>query len=225
MSRIKRALDSNKSHITTLRVVILFLGGALIYCIAGWKSAPERIKVDIPPDLRSGSTRGINERHPYNIYAFGYYIFQQLNNWPVEGVTDYEKKINDLSCYFTPRFKGELLRDYDKRLKRHELSRTRAMQEMHGRKYSANRVFIESPDSWVAFMDINVKETFRSEIVKDIYVRYPVRVVRWDVDAECNLWGLALDGFYKNPTRLEQSMVDQEIDVTASGKEMGDSQP
>lgn len=225
MSRIKKALDSDRAHITTLRAVILFLAAAFAYSLYGWNSAPERIKVDIPPDLRSGSTRGINERHPYNVYAFGYYIFQQLNNWPVEGVTDYKKKIEDLSCYFTPRFKGELLRDYEKRLKRHELSRTRAMQEMPGRKYSAKRVYIESADSWIAFMDINVKETFRSEIVKDIYVRYPLRVVRWDVDAECNLWGLAIDGYYKNPTRLEQSMVDQAIDVTANGEQLGDKQP
>ena len=132
MARLKKALDGRDSHILTLRILIGILAIALFYSIAGWKAAPEHIKIDIPPDLRSGSTRGIQERHPFNVYAFGYYIFQQMNNWPVEGVEDYKKQINRLSCYITPRFKGELERDYEQRLKRHELNRTRALQEMPG---------------------------------------------------------------------------------------------
>lgn len=209
MSRVKKALDGQSSHILTLRILIGILSLSLMLTIVGWQSAPKHIKIDIPPDLRSGSTRGIDERHPFNIYAFGYYIFQQLNNWPVDGIDDYKAQINRLSCYFTPRFKGELERDFDKRLKNHELNRTRALQEMPERPYSVKRVFIESKDSWVAYYDANIKETFRSEVVKDIFVRYPIRIVRWDVDPECNLWGLALDGFYGSPKRLEGSQQDQ----------------
>ncbi|QFT57182.1 PFL_4703 family integrating conjugative element protein [Microbulbifer sp. THAF38] len=221
MARLKKALNGRDSHILTLRILIGTLTVALLYCIAGWKAAPEHIKIDIPPDLRSGSTRGIQERHPFNIYAFGYYIFQQMNNWPVEGIADYKKQIDRLSCYITPRFKGELERDYQQRLKRHELNRTRALQEMPERPYNDKRVYIESEDSWVAFYDVNVKETFRSEIVKDIFIRYPVRVVRWDVDPECNLWGLALDGFYRNPKRLEGSQQENENVQDTSGEVAG----
>ncbi|AIW17299.1 PFL_4703 family integrating conjugative element protein [Vibrio tubiashii] len=221
MARLKKALDGRDSHILTLRILIGILAIALFYSIAGWKAAPEHIKIDIPPDLRSGSTRGIQERHPFNVYAFGYYIFQQMNNWPVEGVEDYKKQINRLSCYITPRFKGELERDYEQRLKRHELNRTRALQEMPDRPYTDKRVYVESGDSWVAFYDVNIKETFRSEIVKDIFVRYPVRIVRWDVDPECNLWGLALDGFYKNPKRLEGNQQENENVQDTSGEVAG----
>lgn len=209
--KVKKALDGRESHILTLRVFIGVLVVALLFCMAGWKAAPEHIKIDIPPDLRSGSTRGIKERHPFNVYAFGYYIFQQLNNWPVEGVEDYKKRINALSCYMTPKFKGELERDYERRHKRHELSRTRAVQEIPDRPYIPKRVYTESSDSWVAFYDINVKETFRAETVKDIFVRYPIRLVRWDVDPECNLWGLALDGYYKKPKRLEINQQDSDV--------------
>src|SRR5690606_12691814 len=102
MARLKKALDGRDSHILTLRILIGILVIALLYSIAGWKAAPEHIKIDIPPDLRSGSTRGIKERHPFNVYAFGYYIFQQMNNWPVEGTKDYRQQINRLSCYITP---------------------------------------------------------------------------------------------------------------------------
>ena len=221
MARLKKALDGRDSHILTLRILIGILAIVLFYSIAGWKAAPEHIKIDIPPDLRSGSTRGIQERHPFNVYAFGYYIFQQMNNWPVEGIEDYKKQINRLSCYITPRFKGELERDYEQRLKRHELNRTRALQEMPERPYTDKRVYVESGDSWVAFYDVNIKETFRSEIVKDIFVRYPVRIVRWDVDPECNLWGLALDGFYKNPKRLEGNQQENENVQDTSGEVAG----
>ena len=217
MAKLKKALNGRDSHILTLRVVIAVLVIGLFYVIHGWNSAPERIKIDIPPDLRSGSTRGIEERHPFNIYAFGYYIFQQLNNWPVKGLDDYKKRIHQLSCYMTPEFKAELDRDYDRRLQRHELTRTRAVQEMPDRKYNPKRVYTESGDSWVAFFDLNVKENYRGETVKDIFLRFPIRIVRWDVDAECNLWGLALDGFYKQPKRLEKSNnveIDQKQELT-----------
>ena len=221
MSKLKKALDGQNSHILTLRVVIGILTVVLVYSIMGWKSAPEHIKIDIPPDLRSGSTRGIKERHPFNVYAFGYYIFQQMNNWPVQGIEDYKKQINRLGCYITPRFKGDLERDYEQRLRRHELNRTRALQEMPGRPYKEKRVYTESGDSWVSFYDVNVKETFRNETVKDIFVRYPIRIVRWDVDPECNLWGLALDGFYKKPKRLEGNQQDMNNVQDTSGELAG----
>lgn len=220
MAKLKKALDGRDAHITTLRVIIAILALILLYSIHGWNKAPEHIKIDIPPDLRSGSTRGIKERHPFNVYAFGYYIFQQMNNWPVEGSKDYKTRLHQLSCYITPEFKAELERDYDRRNKRYELNRTRAVQEMPDRKYEPNRIYTESEDSWVAFYDLNIKETFRGEKVKDIFIRFPIRVVRWDVDAECNLWGLALDGFYKAPKRLEETqsaVIDQAQELKREG--------
>ena len=202
MTRLKKALDARDTHINSLRIILAALSGLLLLALWGWARAPERLTIDIPPDLRSGSTRGIQERHPFNIYAFGYYIFQQLNNWPRVGTQDYKAQIHRLSCYITPRFHGQLQQDYQQRLKQHELNRTRALQEMLERPYNDQRVYVESQGSWVAYYDVNIKETFRSESVKDIFVRYPLRIVRWDTDPECNLWGLALDGFYQAPKRL-----------------------
>lgn len=224
MARLKKALDGRDSHIFTLRLVIAVMAIGMIYSIHGWSNSPKHLKIDIPPDLRSGSTRGIGERHPFNVYAFGYYIFQQLNNWPVEGLKDYKRRIDTLSCYVTPRFKGDLERDYEQRLKRHELTRTRALQEMPERPYDEKRVYTESADSWVSFYDVNIKESFRSEIVKDIFVRYPVRIVRWDVDPECNLWGLAIDGFYRPPKRLEGKLQETDNVQDTSGTAVGDQQ-
>lgn len=202
MGKARKAIDGRDQHIRTLQFV---LGVAVLIIIAmwwGWKSAPSRINVDIPPDLRTGSTRKIGERHPFNVYAFGYYIFQQVNNWPRKGSDDYMERINSMSCYFTPNFKKMLLDDYEKKKMKHELNRKRAIQEIPGRGYSQKRVFVESPDSWVAYYDISLRETYRGSSIKEAMIRYPVRIVRWDVDPECNLWGLALDSFYETPRRL-----------------------
>ncbi len=88
-----------------------------------------------------------------------------MNNWPVKGIDDYKKRINQLSCYITPKYKGWLERDYERRLKKHELNRTRALQEMPGRPYTPKRVYFESGDSWIVYYDANVQETFRAEKV------------------------------------------------------------
>jgi len=205
--KARKAIDGRDQHIFTLRVI---LGVALIVILGmwwGWKSAPERIKVDIPPDLRTGSTRKMGERHPFNVYAFGYYIFQQINNWPKRGVDDYKNRIQTMSCYMTPNFKQMLLADYEKKKMKHELNRKRAMQEVPGRGYSAKRIYIESPDSWIAYFDMTLNESYRGTSVKDAMIRYPIRIVKWDVDPECNLWGLALDGFYGKPKKLIKSKI------------------
>lgn len=203
MARVKRALDGRDAHIVTLRLIIILLAGVIAYALYGWSKAPERIVVDIPPDLRSGSTRGVDERHPYNVYAFSLYMWQQLNNWPVSGEENYARNLNAFQCYMTPQFKAELERDLQARGSRSELKRTRALHEMYDRPYEAKRVWIESPESWVTYIDAALKETYEGQVVKDSFIRYPLRVVRYDVDGECNPFGLALDGFFKDPMRLE----------------------
>ncbi len=41
--------------------------------------------------------------------------------------------------------------------------------------------------------------------VKRVNVRYPLRVVRYNVNPETNPWGLALDGYGKQgPTKLSE---------------------
>lgn len=210
MAKTKKALDGRDSHIRTLRGVIAVLILIIAYSQWGWSQAPKQIRVDIPPDLRSGSSMGINERHPFNVYSFGIYIWQQINNWPVSGELNYKQNLHKLSCYITPKFKQALEQDYIEKGRRAELKRTRGLQEMYGRPYTPKRVWVESQDSWVAYYDVSIKETYRGETVKDIFARYPLRIIRYDNNPECNPWGLAIDGFYENPKRLENRQNDLE---------------
>ena len=203
MSRFRKIVDEQSAHITTLRVLIVGLLGLNAMLAYGWYKAPTELIVHQPPDLRSGSTRKATEIPPESVYAFAFYVFQQLNRWTVDGEDDYWNRIHNFSAYLTPEFAETLKADFEAKRARRELqSRGRAVHEVPGRAYEASRVRIESPDNWIVYLDLQVIETYRGETIKNTAVRYPLRVVRYDVDPEQNPFGLALGGFETPPERL-----------------------
>ena len=50
----------------------------------GWSQAPKQLTLHVPPDLRSGATLSVDEVPAANVYAFAFYIFQQLNRGPTD---------------------------------------------------------------------------------------------------------------------------------------------
>ena len=208
MSRFRNILDEQSAHIITLRALILALLGLNVVLAYGWYTAPKDLLIHQPPDLRSGSTRSASEVPPESVYAFGFYIFQQLNRWAVNGEEDYWNRIHHLSAYLTPDFAEALKADFEIKRDRRELQhRQRSVHEVPGRVYEPSRVTIESADSWIVVLDLQIIETYQGETIKNTAVRYPLRVVRYDVDPENNPFGLALAGFEALPARL---VADQE---------------
>jgi integrating conjugative element protein (TIGR03746 family) len=63
-------------------------------------------------------------------------------------------------------------------------------------------VQVLSGSDWIVTLDLDVDEYYRGDLVKRAFVRYPIRVVRYDVDPEHNPWGLALDCFANPPERI-----------------------
>lgn len=213
-SRCRNILDAQQQHIRSLRVGLMVLAVLCLGLGWGWSQAPRRILIDIPPDIRAGSTQRIGERLPSTVYAFAFYIFQQLNRWPRNGEVDYEERITALQHYLTPACLQNRREDWERRRSRVELrDRVRLVSEIPGRGYDARRVYIESPDSWVVYLDLQVMEMYRGEPVKDAYVRFPVRVVRYDIDGELNPFGLALDCFVEEPQRIELAPQGSEADT------------
>ena len=194
--RYQRQIDDVRAHIRSLRVVIalqMLVIAALWY---GWDHAPEGITLHYPPDLRSGAVLAIDEVPAFNVYAFGYYIFQQLNRWPENGAEDFGRQIYRLSPYLTPRYRAELLADLELRGRRGELAgRTRGVSELPGHGYEERRVEVLGDGIWLVWLDLEITETVKGMTVKKTVVRYPLRVVRHAVDPEANPWQLALDGF------------------------------
>jgi integrating conjugative element protein (TIGR03746 family) len=207
MRRYRYEIDNVRAHVRSLWDVIAIQAVVIAGLWYGWSQAPRELTVHIPPDLRSGAVLALNEVPPANVYAFAFYIFQQLNRWPEDGARDYGRAIYRVSPYLTPRFRAELLTELDYKGRRGELAyRVRGMQEIPGHGYAEQRVDVLGGDVWVVWLDLDLLESVKGMTVKRTAIRYPLRVVRFAVDLEANPWGLALDGFEGDgPRRLRDA--------------------
>lgn len=204
MSRFRHALQDRDQHIMTLRIICGVLVFFLLFACVGWMRAPDNLTVHNPPDLRTGSTRPWWEVPTPTVYAFAFYIFQQLNAWPKNGEVDYPAKIYTLSAYLTPACQDFLNAEARKRSNSGELSnRVRVVYEIPGRGYQPQSVSVVDRDHWTVRLDLVADEYFHAEPVKRALVRYPLKVMRWEGDAERNPFGLALDCYDGVAQRLE----------------------
>lgn len=201
MSEYNNLLAAKDDTIAAQKQAIWMLGAFIVLLLIAVIVMPKRITVHIPPNLSGAVTTGTTSIPDPNIYTFAFYIFQQLNRWPVDGGSDYETRINTLKNYMTPACFQNRLGDLEqKRLDRELNERERSIWEIQGRGYSPRRVIKESDSSWLVSLDVHLQETMLGELVKDRLVNYPMRVVRYNVDNELNPYQLALDCFSAMPT-------------------------
>ncbi|MEX5685354.1 PFL_4703 family integrating conjugative element protein [Pseudomonas silesiensis] len=207
MSRFKNEVTHLQAHVKTLRFGIGALLVATLLLGIGWWNAPKNLTIHVPPDLRSGSTRKWWEVPPESVYAFSFYIWQQVQRWPTNGEDDYPRNLRALSAYLTPNCKAFLQQDFEYRRSNGELrQRVRGVYEIPGRGYGDDptaRVKVVSDHDWIVTLDLSADEYYGSEQVKRALVRYPLKVVRMDVNPELNPFGLALDCYASAPQRIE----------------------
>ncbi|WP_198972634.1 PFL_4703 family integrating conjugative element protein [Xylophilus sp. ASV27] len=215
------ALASERRHNERLiRIVFAVVALGVVSTWLAWRQ-PKSIDVHLAPDVRAGDTvRVSNGRAPVpppNVYGFAYYIWQQVNRWQTDGSKDYGQQIFSMQYYLTPRCQAQLQADMELRQGKGELRRrTRQITEIPGFPYSENRVLSEGADAWTVLLDMQVTETFGGVSVKDVFIRYPLRVVRFDVDRERNPWHLAVDCFGANrPARLNPADLKTGAEVRA----------
>jgi len=207
LRRYRTEIDNVRAHLRSLWAVIGLQFVVVLALWFGWSQAPKQLTVHVPPDLRSGATLSVNEVPAANVYAFAFYIFQQLNRWPENGAKDYGKAIFRIAPYVTPRYRAELMVDMEQKGRHGELAyRVRGMQEITGHGYEERRVDVLAPGVWVVWLDLDLLESVKGMTVKKTAIRYPLRVVSLAVDPEANPWRLALDGFAgEGPRRLSES--------------------
>lgn len=204
--RFQNALDNARLTIFTLLgaltlsfVVNLFLGFGLM-------TSPDKVRVYLPPQIpQNGLTTKTNEIPAATIYAFAYYVWQNLNYWPGNGMDDYKANISKLSPFLTPRFIAFLRNDYDHRQNGGELHlRISAMQGLYGSAFQASDVTYLGHDTWQVKLTMRLTErmNMNDQTVKDTEIQYVLRVVRYPINANVNPWGLALDGFAQDPERV-----------------------
>ncbi len=215
MRRYRYEIDNVRAHVRSLWVVIAIQAVVIAGLWFGWSQSPERLTVHIPPDLRSGAVLAVDEVPPPNVYAFAFYIFQQLNRWPEDGASDYGRAIFQVSPYLTPRYRADLIAELEQKGRQGELAyRVRGMQQIQGHGYEERRVDVLSAHAWIVWLDVDLLESVKGMTVKRTAIRYPLRVVRYAVDLEANPWGLALDGYgTEGPRRLTDAELSDEGDA------------
>lgn len=192
-NQARQRLLATSDHIRTLRLIVVCL---LVVVIALWWRnglLQETRRLYIPPDLTQGMVTHFDNVPAPLVYTFAYYIFQQLNRWPSDGEKDYPKQIYALQGFLTPGCRAALETDMNTKQGLGELrQRVRSVQEVLGQSYTRQRVEIETGSAWKTWLDVSLIESIGGHPVKDVLLRYPLRVVRFDVDKEINPWGLAL---------------------------------
>jgi len=172
--------------------------------------AREVQRLFIPPDLRAGATVTLNEIPVTSAYSFAVSIFQYLNTWLEDGAKDYPARVGELAAYLSPSYQQWLKEDIIRRSNRGELDRrTRTVTLINEMAYDDHRVDILNENNFIVWLDLRITETHRGVPIKSVDIRYPIRVVRSNVSPEFNPWGLMLDGFQENPTRITSTVKQQ----------------
>lgn len=194
MSEARNKLLAKAEHIKSLRWIIAFL---VIVVAAQWLRnghLQEVRRIYVPPDLSKGSMTQFESVPPPVVYTFAFYIWQQLHRWKTDGEENYPGQIYRLQAFLTPGCVAALEEDMNNKRRKGELrSRVRSVQQVMGHGYSPARVRRESEESWLTWLDLAIREHIAGHPVKTVNVRYPLKVVRYDVDKEVNPWGLGID--------------------------------
>lgn len=217
MSRYLHAISQATSTVRLQRWTIGVLTVITLAALAGWRFKETQLTAHIPPDLSNGASikiGGMPQVPTPNVYAFGFYIWQQINNWPKDGGIDYGQQLYALQAYITPTCRTQL--DADLKIKKGNgelVQRTRSIMEVPGHGFAANRVTDHGAGAWTVLLDAALLETSHGVAVKRTYIRYPLRVVRYEADRERNPFGLAIDCFgNRRPERLEEKdMVIEQV--------------
>ena len=193
--------DSNLySHIRTLRLITVFLAAGLLIALFGWHHATRVQRISIPPNLTYGGEVKLNSIHPWEVYSFAGYIWQQLNRCPIDCYQDFPKNLDRLTAFITPEFKTWLKQNNEKKAAE-LLGRTRYILALHTNHVSQS-VIEESPKQWKVTIDVELREHIGGVEVKNARIRYFLRVIALSIDPEFNPWGLLLDSMPDNPERL-----------------------
>lgn len=220
MSSFTNSLANAQATIRRQSWIIAALLVLLLIALVSWRTTQTDLTAHIPPDLSRGATIHLGptaEVPAPNVYAFGFYIWQQVNRWAKDGSKDYGAQIYALQHYLTPACREQLLQDMRIKAGDAELiQRTRALMEIPGYGYTANRVTEHGNGGWTVLVDAQLIETSRGMPVKDTFIRYPLHVVRYDIDRERNPWGLALNCFGgRHPERIDPQALEAPISPAA----------
>ncbi len=199
MSNPRHAISARDSHIWTLRAGLVVLTLITLGLIALLYARQNAFTVHVPPDLSRGAQLKPGELLAPNAYAFAHNIWRELNEWRVSGKNDYPAAIKTYSCYVTPSFGRWLTHNFEEKQKAGELDRTRSLATLQ--PFNLEMVKPMGDNGYAVAIAFRLYEQVSGQEVKDTGIVYPLRVV--PDNRSCNQMGMALDGFYDQPARIE----------------------
>ena len=185
-------------------VISLIAAGAAWW---GWKTSPDRIWVDVIPNLTQGMSTQPGQRQPVNVYSFASLIMQKLNNWSIDGKEDFPNLIATFQPYLTQRGESHLVSLLECKVRLQELSnRKRTLGLADFFQYDAVE---EVSGRWRVSMDFHLVETVEDLIVKDSQLSYRMWFANHQVDKDANPWGLGFDGFDNLNELIDERCLDE----------------
>jgi len=198
-----KKLDEMSLMIKSLWVVIVILMVLNVLMFMGWKSAPSKLRIYIPPNLSQGVLVSPTEVPKNTVYAFAFQIFTAINTWTNNGTKDYQNNIAAYRNYLSPSFYESLENDYQKRMANGALSRTRIMSGVSGQGYQPSDVKPLGNDTWLVNIQLQIKESVGASVVKNVIMDYPLMITRVNESIQDNPWGLSINGFSSEPYRVK----------------------
>ncbi len=183
----------------------LIVGLFILLClvIIGWMRMQREITLHYPPDLRAGAVMKAGEIPDYEVYAFVTNIFTYLNTWNEDGQYDYPANRKRLRAYLTSKYQKQILAEVEKLTALGEIQgRTRTIQPLQSDYYTEDKVQVINGSTWIVMREFRVREYLDGTLIKDVALRFPIRVVVYSVPREANPWQLGIDGFQEDPERI-----------------------
>jgi len=200
MSDTRNGISARDSHIWSLRIGLV-LSTVISLTLVGFIAFIQNtnIRVQLPPDLSRGATVRPGDYFRPTTYLFAIHTWREINEWRTNGRHDYEAKLKVYECYLTPSFYKWLDKQRETKARAGELDRTRRTVPIS--PYRNESVVDLGANTFSVTLKLNLIEEIKKSVVKDVNISYPLRVV--PDFRSCNRTGLALDGFFGEPHRID----------------------
>ncbi len=211
---LKNQIEEYRRNSRYLMMVVAVM--AIVVAVLGYgvMRLSDVRRIYIPPSFRVGAVLDGRTIPSETVFAFAITTWQQLHRWRDDGEKNYLANIQSLEPFLTPQFRKWLVKDVRERKsvssgQVNELrGRERSVSLPEGFVYDETMVTLLDDGTWLVTLELELTERFDDLTVKDILIRYPLHIKRYEVSWKSNPWGLAIAGFGGDgPLRLEPESV------------------
>ena len=203
-----RKTDEYKKLIRLYQLIFIILLGFIYLQHTHLNSALTSQRIYVTPTLQAeGGYTTANVISDELLFGFAFRTFTELNTWGgTEDTDEYKRQIEKNRYFLTPAYYEQLMNDFNEKKSKGELARLRILSGYHGQDFQSVDIKKINPNTWEVDLTLRLEERVGNTAVKDVLIRYPLKVVRSNLSPDMNPYGLAIDGFVSEPERV-QAMI------------------